>query len=379
MKKRLLPSALIGIFFAAGFLLLSGASVSAQKIPGLSQVPADLPLEVRAELLKRRQALEKDLADFQAAARAFNEKAAKDQSDAEYKSLNAWRTRYIEAAKTFNKDVAEAPNVVDLRDKKAPYIVDLNAVKGVDPQLRQELLGNFSNTIQKRTDRPNAQAQKILRSFRTEEPPNPVKNIENLDPGDVVLVAPVPMKARLKDENLQHFKDVMQSNAINLLDRWASDNWSSPASHAAIFLGERNGKRWYLDNTMAHGPAIKEEKEFLKEYGERRMDVATLVGQPLSKHEGQEIWKGAHEMRNTTKYGLWADDRMVCSESSRWLLVRAGRRIPETESGNKNVLGTDTGLNKKQFVKFSPSDFYDNQQHFVIHQLELKRTGQPAQ
>ncbi len=377
MKRRRLQSALIGIFFATGFLLFCHTLVFAQKIPALSQVPADLPPEVRAELLKRRQALEKDLADFQAAGRAFNDKAAKDQSDAEFKSLNDRRTRYIDAAKKFNKDVADAPSVVDLRDKKAPYIVDLNVVKGVNPQLRQELLGNFSASIQKRTERPNAEAQKILQSFKTDEPPNPVKNIENLDPGDVILVAPVAMKAHVKDEDIHHFKDVVQSHAINLTDRWGSDNWSSPASHAAIFLGERNGKRWYLDNTLAHGPVIKEEKEFLKEYGERRMDVATLVGQPLSQREGQEIWKGAHELRNTTKYGIWAKDRMVCSETSRWLLVHAGRKVPETQSVDKNVLGID--LNKRQFVNFSPSDFYENQQYFVIHQLGIKRTGQPAQ
>ena len=44
---------------------------------------ADLPPEARAELLKRRQALEKDLADFQAAGRAFNDKAAEDQKKAQ--------------------------------------------------------------------------------------------------------------------------------------------------------------------------------------------------------------------------------------------------------------------------------------------------------
>jgi len=33
----------------------------------------------------------------------------------------------------------------------------------------------------------------------------------------------------------------------------------------------------------------------------------------------------------------------------------------------------DTGLNKKQFVTFSPSDFYENQQYFVVHQLGVQR------
>lgn len=279
-------------------------------------------------------------------------------------------------------------SVVDLSDKKNPSIMDPDIVKGVNAgvitvqpgvanpgKLRQALLSNFPDAIRKRTDLPNKQAKEIIRSFKTSEPPNPVKNISNLAPGDVILVAPVPMKGRLKDEGWQHFKDVLISNGIQLLDRWGSDNWSSPASHAAIFLGEHNGRRWYLDNTGAHGPVIKEEQGFLKEYGQRRMDVATLVGQPLSRHEGQELWKGAHELRNTTTYGIWANDKMVCSEASRWLLLRAGRRVPETESANKKSFGIDTGLSKKRFINFSPADFYEEQQYFIVHQLGIDRKG----
>ena len=52
--------------------------------------------------------------------------------------------------------------------------------------------------------------------------------------------------------------------------------------------------------------------------------------------------------------------------------MRAGRRVPETQSENKKILGIDVGLNKKQFVTFSPSDFYENQQYFVVHQLGIQ-------
>jgi len=244
--------------------------------------------------------------------------------------------------------------------------------------LKKDLLNNFSGLIQKRGEQSNEQAQQIIRSFKTAQPPSPIKTIDNLAPGDVILVAPVMIEEDLKDESKQHLKDVVISNGINLMDRWGSDNWSSPASHAAIYLGERNGKRWYLDNT-GKGPIIKEESEFLKEYGARKMDVATLVGQPLSRHEGEEMWKGAHELRNMTAYGPskilnWGrDDGMVCSESSRWLLLRAGRRVPETQSENGKILGMDIGLNKKQFVSFSPSDFYANQQYFLVHRLEIRK------
>ena len=259
--------------------------------------------------------------------------------------------------------------------------VNFDAIKvqdGVpDPaQLKEDLLEDFPRALLERTAQPNKEAQEILGSFKTGEPQNPVKNIDNLAPGDVILVAPAPKKPFFGNIKYK-FKEELLSKGINWLDRWGSNNWSSPASHAAVFLGERNGKRWYLDNTGA-GSLIKEESEFLNEYGARNMDVATLVGQPLSQHEGEELWKGAHELRNTTTYWPsklfnWSGDAgMVCSESSRWLLMRAGRRVPETQSENRKILGIDIGLNKKQFVTFSPSDFYENQQYFVVHQLGIQ-------
>lgn len=130
MKNRALVLALIGVFFAAAFLLSSGTSVFAQKIPGLVQIPPDLPLDIRVKLMQRRQALEKELADFQAAARTFNTKAAKDQSDSEYKSLETWRTRYIEAAKAFNRDVAAAPGVAQPVPKTTLYMVQIGSARG---------------------------------------------------------------------------------------------------------------------------------------------------------------------------------------------------------------------------------------------------------
>lgn len=373
-KLILIPTAWFLWWYMLSLMLVTPAY--AEKIPALSEIPADLPDSSRVQLYQRKQALEKDLANFQAAAAKFNAKDAKDQSDSEYEALDAWRTRYINAAKEFNKAVAET----QVTENNASRLRAVSVQPGVanPAQLRGELLEPLSDAILKRTAQPNEQAQEIMRSFKTGEVPSPVKNIANLAPGDVILVAPVPMKDRLRDETKQHLKDVIISNGINFLDRWGSDNWSSPASHAAIFLGERNGKRWYLDNTSSHGPVIKEEAEFLKEYGQRKMDVATLVGQPLSQREGQELWKGAHELRNSTTYGIWFDDKMVCSETSRWLLVRAGRAVPETQSKDKNydLIVDNLKLNKKQFVNFSPSDFYENQQYFVIHELGMQSVAE---
>jgi len=226
-------------------------------------------------------------------------------------------------------------------------------------QFRREMVGTLPEKIEKRTLTPNPQVLGIMKSLKIKEPPSPIKPLKDLQAGDVILVAPVKLNGS-KD-----LWDVAVSNTIRWADSYAS-NWSSPASHAAIYLGEKNGRRWYLDNTSHPGPVIKEESQFLKEYGARQMDVATLVGQPLSPAEGDRLWQGAHELRETKKYGIWSDDRMVCSEAARWELVRAGRTVPETAGPDKAP-----GFGKSTFVKFSPADFYHNEQYFLIHRLGI--------
>jgi hypothetical protein len=369
------------------------------QVPGANPAGSD-PSQSANEAAERQRALEAQRLEAEALKKKNQERFQRDKEEAlrqikgiaenefelkgiggdlELKGIGETQTNDYGLKPLFEKgSPGSAP--VDSR-VKGPSKLDIGVIRvqaGVanPAQLKKDLLTNFSGAILKRTEQANAQAQQILRSFKTGEPPNPIKNLTNLAPGDVILVAPVRVKERLKDESIQHAKDVLISNGINFLDRWGSDNWSSPASHAAIFLGVRNGERWYLDNTSAHGPVILAEKDFLKEYGQRGMDVATLVGQPLSQHEGQELWKGAHELRKTTRYGIWANDKMVCSETSRWLLVRAGRWVPETQSPDAKIRGVDTGLNKKKFVNFSPSDFFESQQYFVVHKLGMQSKGE---
>jgi len=110
------------------FILVTPAH--AQKIPALSAVPEDLSSEVRTHLSQRKQALEKDLADFQAAAKVFNAKDAKDQTDAEYTALDTWRTRYINAAKAFNQEVAQAREYADRLHKASPRVGAVTDYRG---------------------------------------------------------------------------------------------------------------------------------------------------------------------------------------------------------------------------------------------------------
>ena len=377
------------LFLLTGARLLPAQTPPAA-VPAVSELdPAPANLALKKSLDLRHADLQKRFDDWTKAATKFNndfggrkyKEKSKEAKDAlkEQNRIAGLLALYEPDAAKFNADVAKL-----VRKKPgAAAGIDLDGItvqEGVEnaAQLRRDLLSDFSVRISDRTATPNEQAREILGAIAGENKPAPVKNIEKLAAGDVILVAPYTAD----DHKKAGAWNFGVSNGINLLDRWGSNNWSSPASHAAVYLGEKNGKRWYFDNT-GKGPVILEEGKFLQDYGVRNMDVATLVGQPLSMHEGEEIWKGAHELRNTMSYGPsqfmnWGPDyAMVCSESSRWLLVRAGRRVPETASPDAKVAGLDSGLNKNQFVKFSPSDFYTTTQYFVIHRLDVNKGDQP--
>lgn len=122
----------------------------AEKIPALSEIPADLPDSSRVQLTQRKQALERDLADFQASAAKFNARDAKDQSDSEYEALDAWRTRCINAAKAFNKDVVDAAEAASTLPKSAAELVEMfNRVSAAMPT------NNGDKSLEKGVDTKN--------------------------------------------------------------------------------------------------------------------------------------------------------------------------------------------------------------------------------
>jgi hypothetical protein len=130
MKRISFPSVLLWFsLFCVVSLSITSPSY-AEKIPALSEIPADLPLDIRVQFYQQRQALKKELVDFQAVALAFNTKDAKEQSDAEYEKLDAWRTRYINAVKVFNQKMAQREQPVKRPQKVTAYIVQFNTVRG---------------------------------------------------------------------------------------------------------------------------------------------------------------------------------------------------------------------------------------------------------
>jgi hypothetical protein len=220
--------------------------------------------------------------------------------------------------------------------------------------------------IRQRLTEPNRLSSSIYASLKTKEPPLPYKKYEELKAGDVLLIAP----------------DDALSKTIRFADRLSSWEWKSPASHTVLYLKEVNGKKLFLDSTMNGGPSIITGDEFLKKYGHRGAQVAELgkyeVALPLSKEDGDKLWEAARELSmkgladksnksnnliDKTDYGLYGNDNMVCSETSRWALIKAGRKIPDSGSPYKKLFG----------VYFGPSNFYNAEQYFIVTPLRVPK------
>jgi hypothetical protein len=257
------------------------------------------------------------------------------------------------------------PNVVDLSDKKAPHIV------GPEAKLEQkeyetmqaQWLKNQKQLIEQRLNEPNRYADAIYKSLKTKAPPPlPPRKYDELQPGDVLLIS----KEDITDASFW----------INLGDRITTDV-RSPASHTVLYLKEVKGKKLFLDHTPGKGSHVIDENEFLRTYGNRDILVASsqiAVAQPVREAEAARIWEATKELVkkeadsqkaksgnivDQTGYGFYGNDNMVCSEASRWVLVKSGRDIPETASPLKKLLG----------IHYGPANFYSDDYNFIITPL----------
>ena len=155
-------------------------------------------------------------------------------------------------------------------------------------------------------------------------------------------------------------------------DRLVSRDPRSPLSHTLIYLKEIRGKKLFLDNTPGRGKGPRRLSSRTKSgdcCGDRQTYVAQLVT-PLEPEEAEALYAaareltlkeppGSHGILDASHYGAWGDD-MVCSEVSRWALLKAGRNIEATGSLAKRLLG----------IEYSPADFFSNNQDFlVIHEI----------
>jgi hypothetical protein len=203
----------------------------------------------------------------------------------------------------------------------------------------------------------NKWANGISNSLSNNAPPLPYKKFDELQSGDVLLVAP----------------DDMVGKVIRWGDQVGSGSKESSASHTITYLKEVNGQKLFMDNVPFQGPTIISEKQLKEKYGNKNMDVAQLssfgVAQPLNEAESEKLFKAAVKMQSdninsgNTNYGGWGKNDLVCSEASWALINSTGRTIPGTDFGIKSGVG----------VNFSPADFYARKQYFLITSLSMSK------
>lgn len=214
---------------------------------------------------------------------------------------------------------------------------------------------NYKKFIESRFKEQNKSLTAAYKSLKIKAPPPlPPRKYDELQPGDVLLISP----------------DDKTSFWTKIGDRLSSAEWESPASHTVLYLKEVNGKKLFLDHTAGRGSHVISEEEFQKTYGRRDALVAS-VAQPVEEAEAAKIWEVTKKLArkegnimegniiDQTGYGLYGDDNMVCSEASRWVLVKAGREIPETASPLKRLLG----------IHYGPANFFSDEYNFIITPL----------
>jgi hypothetical protein len=233
------------------------------------------------------------------------------------------------------------------------------------PTVKEGILRDIEGTIEPR----GADAPAVVRSFKPEagQVPPLAKRFDDLRVGDVLLV-------RQPDDMTS--LDFYKAGWIIILDKALTWSLRPRASHTFLFVKEVDGVKLFLDNMPGQGTHVKTEAQIEAEYAGLKMDVA----RPISAFDADLLWKAARETGikslkefaargdnwiDTTDYGPYGDNDMVCSETVRWALVRAGMAIPGTSSRIKKFVAD---------VTYGPSDFYVDSTNFLI--VPLERLGE---
>lgn len=200
------------------------------------------------------------------------------------------------------------------------------------------------------------------------------KTLDNLNPGDVLLFS---------------------GTKIATVNNMVIGSNKSTASHTLTYLKEVDGKKLFLDCQYNEGPRIIDEKQLDSIYKDRSVSVAQLqdmyVASPLNKAEAEKLYEKAlvldslNKVKNSsmfakltgdTGYGI-APGNIVCSEASYALLKTAGRDIPLSKiwsKGSDKPVGYALQTTAMLFnLKFTPADFYEYNQYFLITPIDIKK------
>ena len=190
-----------------------------------------------------------------------------------------------------------------------------------------------------------------------------VTRLSALSPGDVLLIAPMPLqhdpKEYVKGE-LISFGDYGLRAITAFADGGlakSSGVQRADISHQVTFVRNADGHMIFLDHDMK-GTRIVDEVAFLKEYGAREM----LVARPQDVVDGRMLWSAASILasKKTGGYGV-TGTKVVCSELSGIAVARA--------------TGVDYSAGNIGPIDVTPGDFYDKRgnvgKHFVVTRLMI--------
>jgi hypothetical protein len=279
--------------------------------------------------------------------------AAKKAEDAKQKNLTNLKRldEYLTKLKSLIESTKSGKDDAELKTEQFEF-----------ENNKEQWLKTKNDSIQQRLNNSSLYFNNLYTSLKTNAPPPLAgKTFNELKPGDVLLIDKDTSKLSL-------------SYWINKGDEILSSTKSSSASHTLIYLKSINGKKMFLDNVPGTGSRIISEEEYVYLYGNRNAKVGTLtnVAEPLSEKDGEKLYRIARELADKelkyqstdnksfikgSTYGVKGTD-MVCSEASRWVLIKAGYEIPETDDEVKKFIGMD----------YSPADFCKSK-YFMVTPL----------
>lgn len=381
MKNCRVICFLIQLKFSA-ILVLSTSSALAQNLPA---IPKEWPINYQYDLLPRKELVEKHFKEYDLKIDKYNDKCGDGKIPANDDALKAFCAKWSDELdlESLALDKEKEEFMITFHDYERIY--NAYVASKAFQQKEQEKFDKMNaewkkeqkGLVQKRLQKPNAWSKGICDELQKNAPPLPYKKFNELESGDVILFSPN------MEEDLTI--DKITGKIINMADKIASGSKTSEASHAITYLKEENGKKLFLDNNPGQGPQIITEDALQLKYGDRKAQVAKLnnygIAQPLNKEEAERLFKAAKEMEakniaakkekeknlfDKTNYGI-SKENIVCSEAS-WLLLKStGRTMPLSKSWIAQKVGID----------FSPSDFYENTQYFLVTPLSLNNQKKP--
>ncbi len=375
-RRRILLAALVATLPG----LVARPAWAQEEIP-LDTVPRTLPAGVRAALDGQRARLESAVDRMNDTIAAFNRRCGSVRADDA--GAVAWCRgeqgrllpiiQGIEAQKVAFNAAVDSATVRSTRRRPgideiyvpSPVVAQENATLARDPAA---WLAAAQRQVHAAVQSSKEWTRGMLRAIDELSPPEPqyrITRLANLEPGDILLVAPTDPR---RDASGASLSAAIQG--ADFLTRVSSDRASgralqaarqtvTPASHALTFVRDVDGTFLFLDHTL-EGSRVLDDRAFLLKYGARELYVA----RPNEVVDGRALWSAAREAATQQKsdYGLFGKN-VVCSERAGLAVARVTGQTPNHRLGP---------------VDITPGDFFDAQgatgKHFTVTRLYITPT-----